>query len=198
MRTESTFDPTIVFGPHPPMASVGDTTPTTVSLSFITDPSLLYFDFDFDDVGSVTINGGGLHGCHPYRDIGTLDSAIIGVLPIPGLYQYAIHLEYSNQQCIWLEDQGLCLEYAVIADHAGLFFKELYSRWFKKWPAENRASEEQRKIELYTLCIMVLRYKWVDNGTLLQGWMQQMVFTRLYQLEEMITQQYEMIAHVFD
>ncbi|KAK0478566.1 hypothetical protein EDD18DRAFT_1114161 [Armillaria luteobubalina] len=170
MCTESTFDPTIVFRPHLPVASIGDTTPTTVSLSFVMDPSLLYFDFNFDDAGSVTINGGGLHGCHPYRDIGTLDSTIIGVLPIPGLYQYAIRLEYSNQQHIWLEDQGLCLEHAVIDDHAGLFFEELYSHWFKKWPAENRASEEQRKIELYTLCIMALRYKDGCNKWCLQGY----------------------------
>lgn len=69
MHTESGFDPTIVFGPHPPVAFVGDSTPATAFLSFVMDPSPLYLDFGFDDVGSVTINGSGLHRCHPYRDI---------------------------------------------------------------------------------------------------------------------------------
>lgn len=108
------------------------------------------------------------------------------------------------------------MEDAVITGRAGLFFEELYGQWFEKWPAENRAGEEQRKIvcffpcicicfanasefqELFTLCIMALKCKWVENGTLPQGWTQQMAFTKLDQLEEMITRQYETIAHVFD
>lgn len=72
MHTQSDFDTAIVFGPYPPVAFVGNSTPATAFSSFVTDPSPLCLDFGFDDIGSVTINGG-LHGCHPYRDIGTLD-----------------------------------------------------------------------------------------------------------------------------
>ncbi|KAK0238997.1 hypothetical protein EDD85DRAFT_951209 [Armillaria nabsnona] len=196
----SSIDSTmIVFGPQPPVAFSGDSTPTNDFLSFVTDSSPLPLDFCFDDVdGSATINGGGLHGYHPYRDIGTLDCAIIGVLPIPGLYQYAVRLSYSDQQRTWLEEQGLFMELAVIVDRANLFFAGLYTQWFGKWPSKNRADEEQRRIEIFTLCIMALKDRWIENGDLPDGWTQQIAFEKLDYLEGMVTQQYEAIAYVFD
>ncbi|PBK62776.1 hypothetical protein ARMSODRAFT_980418 [Armillaria solidipes] len=173
----------VIFGPQPPVAFLGDSTPTTEFLSFVTDSSPLPLDFCFDDIDV----------CHLYRDLGTLDNAIIGVLPIPGLYQYAVRLEYSDQQRTWLEEQGLCMELAVIADCAELFFAGLYTQWFGKWPSENRADEEQHRIIHF-----FPSYKWIENRDLPDGWMQQMAFEKLDYLEGVITQQYEVIAYIFD
>ncbi|KAK0501814.1 hypothetical protein EDD18DRAFT_1101529 [Armillaria luteobubalina] len=71
-----------------------------------------FFDKDSDDtfkiraesVPSASTISGGLHGCHPYLDVGTIEETIIGVLHIPRLYCYAIRLDYSTEQLLWLAD----------------------------------------------------------------------------------------------
>ncbi|KAK0216557.1 hypothetical protein EDD85DRAFT_962336 [Armillaria nabsnona] len=56
------------------------------------------FDFEslFED-RSLLISPNVLY-YHPYNDLHTLEAGIIGVLRIPGLYEYAIRLEYSDEQ----------------------------------------------------------------------------------------------------
>ncbi|KAK0443018.1 uncharacterized protein EV420DRAFT_1726654 [Desarmillaria tabescens] len=167
--------------------------------------SLTYFfldedsdsDFEISIESSVPTISGDLHGCHPYLDVGSIEDLIIGVLPIPGLYHYAVRLDYSGEQLLWLADQGPLFESAVLADCTLTFFKCLYLLWFHKWPTVDEAEREQRKIEIFTLYIMGLKYRWIDHGLKPRQWTIEQVFEKLDRLEEIITAEYDKISHVF-
>ncbi|KAK0478678.1 hypothetical protein EDD18DRAFT_1358090 [Armillaria luteobubalina] len=164
-----------------------------------------FFDKDSDDtfeihaesVPSASTISGGLHGCHPYLDVGTIEETIIGVLRIPRLYCYAIRLDYSAKQLLWLADQGPLFESFVLADCSLTFFQCLYSQWFNKWQPINKAEREQQKIEIFTLFIMGLKYRWIDHGPKPSQWTTEQVFERLDHLEEIVMAEYEKISHVF-
>ncbi len=65
------------------------------------------------------------------------------MLHIPRLYCYAIWLDYSTEQLLWLADQGPLFESVVLANCALTFFKCLYLQWFSKWPSADEAEREQ-------------------------------------------------------
>ncbi|KAK0463309.1 hypothetical protein IW261DRAFT_1576028 [Armillaria novae-zelandiae] len=148
------------------------------------------------DPSAPTISGG-LHGCHPYMDVGTIEEAIIGVLHIPRLYRYAIRLDYSAEQLLWLADRGPLFESVVLADCSVTFFQCLYLQWFNKWQPIDQVEREQRKIEIFTLFIMGLKYRWIDYGPKPPQWTTEQVFERLDRLEEIVTAEYGKISHVF-
>ncbi|KAK0436814.1 uncharacterized protein EV420DRAFT_1770241 [Desarmillaria tabescens] len=164
-------------------------------------PSESAFVNDFVSVGS-----GSLY--HPYTDIFTLEVAIIGVLRIPGLYSYAIRLDYTQEQRLWLAGQGLQFEGAVLNHRVHLFFERLYEQWFCTWapddtvhtennPDRKRADKEQRKIEIFTLYIMCLHRRWIEVGLPPEGWTTGMVYAKLDELEDMITEKYMEVRHYF-
>ncbi|KAK0237941.1 hypothetical protein EDD85DRAFT_952109 [Armillaria nabsnona] len=124
-----TIEDAIIGDLHIPGLLVPHENPSIGVLSNEWDPdgfcdftSLVNEDLDFDLDISVEGNfsaptiSGGLHGCHPYLDVGTIEDAIIGVLHIPGLYRYAIRLDYSSEQSSWLTDQGPLFESASIRE----------------------------------------------------------------------------------
>ncbi|KAK0434725.1 hypothetical protein EV421DRAFT_1909199 [Armillaria borealis] len=169
----------------------------------------VFFDFDslFEDhVQNFTHFGSLLF--HPYTDLYNLDVAIIGVLPFPRLYEYAIRLDYSPEQRLWLADQTSRFEDAVLNNKVLLFFEQLWEEWFCQWPVHTnavlterehqlqRADMEQRKIEIFTLYIMGLRNKWVDNVPP-QEWSLARVFAKLDELEEIITEHFFEVEHLF-
>ncbi|SJL07094.1 uncharacterized protein ARMOST_10437 [Armillaria ostoyae] len=169
------------------------------SVSFSDFTSFVNEDWDFDldisvkgDSSALTISG-----CHPYLDVGTIEDVIIGVLPIPGLYRYAIRLDYSSEQFSWLADRGPLFESAVLTNCTLTFFKCLYLLWFEKWPTFDEAEREQRKIEIFTLYIMGLKDRWIDHGPKPLQWTLVQVFKRLDWLEEIVTAEYDKISYVF-
>ncbi|KAK0457086.1 uncharacterized protein EV420DRAFT_1644240 [Desarmillaria tabescens] len=60
-----------------------------------------------------------------------------------------------------------------------------------------RADQEQRKIEIFTLYIMGLKNRWVENGPLPENWTLAGVFAKLDELEDMITQRFKEVKHYF-
>ncbi|PBK94131.1 hypothetical protein ARMGADRAFT_1079614 [Armillaria gallica] len=137
--------------------------------------------------------------------------AIIRVLPIPGLYEYAIRLDYSPEQRLWLAKCGPKFERAVCRNRVIPFFRQVWRDWFIEWPGaiqstptqtekefkQMRADEEHRKIEIFTLYIMGLKNRWIENGPPPQNWTQVRVFAKLHELEEMIMWQFKLVEHYF-
>ncbi|KAK0496157.1 hypothetical protein EDD18DRAFT_1169064 [Armillaria luteobubalina] len=175
----------------------------------------MFFDMFFEDPppsesafvkNFVSFGSGSLY--HPYTDIFTLEVAIIGVLRIPGLYRYAIRLHYTREQRLWLASQDLQFEGAVLDCRVNLFFEHLYEQWFCTWPPDDtvptendpdrkRADKEQQKIEIFTLYIMVLHHRWIELSSPPEGWMTRMVYAKLDELEDMITEKYMEVQHYF-
>ncbi|PBL04066.1 hypothetical protein ARMGADRAFT_1022571 [Armillaria gallica] len=146
---------------------------------------------------------------HPYNDVHTLDVAIIGVLHIPSIYEYAIRLDYSSDQRLWLTNRGPGFERAVRHNQVRHFFRRVWHDWFIEWlitashtrmTAKEykhlRADEEHRKIEIFTLYIMGLKNRWV-NGPPPENWTLSRVFAKLDELEDMITQRFKEVEHYF-
>ncbi|KAK0437739.1 uncharacterized protein EV420DRAFT_1769871 [Desarmillaria tabescens] len=87
--------------------------------------------------------------------------------------------------------------------------KHIWHEWFIEWPIERgatqtakeykqmRADQEQRKIEIFTLYIMGLKNRWVENGPPPENWTLAGVFTKLDELEDMITRQFKEVEHYF-
>ncbi|KAK0462682.1 hypothetical protein IW261DRAFT_1576337 [Armillaria novae-zelandiae] len=176
----------------------------------------MFFDMFFEDPppsesafvnNFVPFGSGSLY--HPYTDISTLEVAIIGVLRVPGLYSYAIRLDYTQEQRLWLARQDLQFEGAVLDRRVHLFFECLYKQWFCTWasddvtmhtesdPDHKRADREQRKIEIFTLYIMSLHHRWIELSSPPEGWMTCMVYAKLDELEDMITEKYMEVRHYF-
>ncbi|SJL13209.1 uncharacterized protein ARMOST_16648 [Armillaria ostoyae] len=72
--------------------------------SFLDEASDNDFEIHVEHDPSAPTISMGLHGCHPYLNVGTIEETIIGVLRIPRLYRYAIRLDYSTEQLLWLAD----------------------------------------------------------------------------------------------
>ncbi|KAK0462321.1 uncharacterized protein EV420DRAFT_1181512 [Desarmillaria tabescens] len=77
-----------------------DDDPTSADSDQLDMRSLFDFESLFDDFS--TPFSPTMLFYHPYNDLHTLKVRIIGVLRIPGLYEYAIRLEYTPEQRLWL------------------------------------------------------------------------------------------------
>ncbi|KAK0237362.1 hypothetical protein EDD85DRAFT_791029 [Armillaria nabsnona] len=107
--------------------------------SFLSEDSEGDFEIGIERDPSTPTISTGFYGCHPYLDVGTIEDSIIGVLPILGLYHYAVCLAYSGKQLLWLADRGPLFKSAILADCALKFFKCLYLLWFHKWSTVDEA-----------------------------------------------------------
>ncbi|KAK0214595.1 hypothetical protein IW262DRAFT_1466368 [Armillaria fumosa] len=90
---ENPFDPAIHENPSPgipPDEQVHRFDYFFDFASFFDEDSDGAFEIHAESDPSTPTISGGLHGCHPYLDVGTIEETIIGVLPIPRLYRYAI------------------------------------------------------------------------------------------------------------
>ncbi|KAK0433924.1 uncharacterized protein EV420DRAFT_1654260 [Desarmillaria tabescens] len=129
---------------------------------------------------------------------------LLDVLPVIGLYRYAVQYDYSPEQEVWLADQGPSFERAIQNNRVLLCLERIYSRWFDRWPSKSEGidpthinlNEKQRKIEIFALYIMGLKHRWLDVGTPPDRWTNVMVYMKLDHLEEML-QEYWGIQRVF-
>ncbi len=85
----------------------------------------------------------------------SLYRAVISVYHVVQVYNYAIRLDYAEEQIWWLDKLGPAFE-ATVVKHCVLdFTRALYKRWFKQWAerlpegiacAEGSSKVHQRKI----------------------------------------------------
>ncbi|PBK64386.1 hypothetical protein ARMSODRAFT_1023250 [Armillaria solidipes] len=133
-------------------------------------------------------------------------TAVVGVYHVPRVYNYAIRLEYAEEQIRWLDKLGPEFEAAVVKHRVLDFTRALYERWFKQWAerspegiacVEGSSKVYQRKIEIFTSFIMGLHDRWIRQGLLLPDWSPSDAFDALDDLEDMITHEFWKIQPVF-